>query len=159
MRWQPFDDQLTIRATWGEGFREPSLEELFSAPISGLKLSHDPMNGGAFEPETNVLVLSNPNLQPEESSSYNAGLVYTPKYVPGLTFSVDFWGIQRDKVIGSSPADEVLARELTGMLLAGESVERDAGGGITRIVTQNRNLGSQQANGIYFTLLYQRDIP
>ncbi len=59
LRWQPFDDQLTIRATWGEGFREPSLEELFSAPISGLKLSHDPMNGGAFEPETNVLVLSN----------------------------------------------------------------------------------------------------
>ncbi len=159
VRWQPFDDQLTIRATWGEGFREPSLEELFSAPISGLKLSHDPMNGGAFEPETNVLVLSNPNLQPEESSSYNAGLVYTPKYVPGLTFSVDFWGIQRDKVIGSSPADQVLARELTGTLLAGESVERDAGGGITRIVTQNRNLGSQQANGIDFTLLYQRDIP
>ena len=34
LRWQPFDDQLTIRATWGQGFREPSLEELFSAPIS-----------------------------------------------------------------------------------------------------------------------------
>src|SRR5438105_7223585 len=29
MRWQPFDEQLTLRATWGEGFREPSLEELF----------------------------------------------------------------------------------------------------------------------------------
>src|SRR6266496_3523916 len=29
MRWQPFDQQLTLRATWGEGFREPSLEELF----------------------------------------------------------------------------------------------------------------------------------
>lgn len=157
LRWQPFDDQLTIRATWGEGFREPSLEELYSAPISGLKLSHDPMNGGAFEPETNVLVLSNPDLQPEESSSYNVGLVYSPKYLAGLTFSVDLWGIDRDKVIGSSPADEVLARELTGMLLNGESVERDAGGGITRIITQNRNLGSQQANGVDFTLLYQRD--
>ncbi len=155
LRWQPIDDQLTIRATWGEGFREPSLEELYSAPISGLKLSHDPMNGGAFEPETNVLVLSNPNLQPEESSSYNFGVVYSPKYAPGLTFSVDVWGIDRDKVIGSSPADEVLARELTGKLLNGESVERDAGGGITRIVTQNRNLGSQQANGVDFTLLYQ----
>ena len=33
MRWQPFDEQLTLRATWGEGFREPSLEELFSAPV------------------------------------------------------------------------------------------------------------------------------
>ncbi len=157
VRWQPFDEQLTLRATWGEGFREPSLEELFSAPISGLKLSHDPMNGGAFEPETNVLVVSNPNLQPEESSSYNVGAVYSPKYLSGLTFSVDLWGIDRDKVIGSSPADEVLARELLGTLLNGESVERDAGGGITRIITQNRNLGPQQANGVDFTLLYQKE--
>ncbi len=157
IRWQPFDDELTLRATWGQGFREPSLEELFAAPISGLKLSHDPLNGGAFEPETNVLVLSNRNLQPEESDSYNVGLVYSPKYLPGLTFSIDAWGINRDKVIGSSPADEVLAREVTGTLLPGESVERDAGGGITRIVTQNRNLGSQQANGLDFTFLYQKD--
>src|SRR5437762_9319391 len=28
MRWQPFDEQRTLRATWGGGFREPSLEEL-----------------------------------------------------------------------------------------------------------------------------------
>ena len=104
-----------------------------------------------------MLIVSNRNLQPEESSSYNFGVVYSPKYVPGLTFSVDAWGIDRDKVIGSSPADEVLARELTGTLLPGESVERDAGGGITRIVTQNRNLGSQSANGVDFTLLYQLD--
>jgi iron complex outermembrane receptor protein len=159
IRWQPFDGQLTLRATWGEGFREPSLEELYAAPISGLKLSHDPMNGGAFEPETNVLVLSNPNLKPEDSSSYSAGVVYTPKYLPGLTFSVDFWGIERDGFIGSDPADKVLARELAGTLLPGEAVERDAGGGITRIITQNRNLGSQSADGIDFTLLYQRQIP
>ena len=159
IRWQPFDEQLTLRATWGQGFREPSLEELFAAPISGLKLSHDPMNGGAFEPETNVLVLSNPNLAPEDSSSYSAGFVYTPKYVPGLTFSVDFWGIERDGVVGSSPADEVLARELAGTLLPGESVERDTGGFITRIITQNRNLGLQSGDGIDFTLLYQRQIP
>ena len=84
-----------------------------------------------------------PILQPEDSSSYNCGLVYTPKVCPGPDPFVDFWGIDRDNVIGSSPADEVLARELTGTLLNGESVERDAGGGITRIITQNRNLGSQ----------------
>ncbi len=156
LRWQPLDGQLTIRFTWGEGFREPSLEELFSAPISGLKLSHDPMNGGAFEPETNVLVLSNPDLRPEDSSSYNAGLVYTPKWFQGLTFSVDAWHIDRDGVIGSSPADEVLARELSGTLLPNESVERDAGGGITRIITQNRNLGEQSADGVDFTLLYTK---
>src|SRR5437868_2559763 len=26
IRWQPFDEQLTLRATWGQGFRDPTLE-------------------------------------------------------------------------------------------------------------------------------------
>src|SRR5437764_13953999 len=33
MRWQPFDEQLTIRSTWQEDYREPSLEELFGSQI------------------------------------------------------------------------------------------------------------------------------
>ena len=33
IRWQPFDEELTIRATWGEGFIEPSLASLYGAPI------------------------------------------------------------------------------------------------------------------------------
>ena len=59
MRWQPFDDQFTIRATWGEGFREPSLFELFSSPTSGL-LPTTFM--GTSEPETTTITSSNPNL-------------------------------------------------------------------------------------------------
>src|SRR5438874_8164311 len=125
MRWQPFDEQLTIRATWGEGFREPSLEELFGSPLSTLEPSHDPMKGGAFEPETNTLIISNRNLQPEDSRTFTAGFVYTPKYVPGLNLSVDFWDTERIGVVTAPLADQVLQRELTGTLLPGEVVERD----------------------------------
>ena len=39
MRWQPFDETFTVRATWGEGFREPSLIELCASPTSGLTAS------------------------------------------------------------------------------------------------------------------------
>ena len=47
VRWQPFDDSLTVRATWGEGFHEPSLIELFGIPIQGLlgPVVHDPVTG------------------------------------------------------------------------------------------------------------------
>ena len=156
LRWQPFDEQLTLRATWGEGFREPSLEELYSAPISTLEISHDPMNGGLVESETNVLIANNPKLQPEDSRSFSGGFVYTPKYAPGLTFSVDFWDIERTGVVAAPTADQVLQRELTGSLLPGESVERDAGGFITRITIPNQNLGAQTARGADFGLQYQR---
>src|SRR5207253_2681270 len=159
MRWQPFDEELTIRSTWGEGYREPSLEELFGSPLSTLEPSHDPLKGGAFEPETNTLIISNKNLQPEDSRSFSAGFVYTPKYVPGLNLSVDFWDTERIGVVTAPLADQVLQRELTGTLLPGEAVERDIGGNITRIQTQNQNIGNQESRGFDFTLQYQKQTP
>ena len=159
MRWQPLDESLTLRATWGEGFREPSLEELFAAPISTLEITHDPQNNGLLESETNVLVTSNPNLQPEDSRAFSGGIVYTPKYVPGLTLSVDFFDIERTGVVGSPTADSVLAREAAGALLPGEAVERDQGGFITRILKSNQNFGAQTARGVDFGVQYQRQTP
>jgi len=159
MRWQPFDEQLTLRATWGEGFREPSLEELCGSPLSTLEPSHDPKNGGVFEPETNTLISSNPGLQPEDSRSFSGGFVYTPKYVPGLTCSVDFWDTERTGVVTAPLADQVLQRELTGTLLPGEAVERDIGGNITRILIRNQNIGNQESRGFDFGLNYQRPTP
>src|SRR5438067_8397012 len=150
MRWQPFDEQLTLRATWGEGFREPSLEELFGSPVSTLEVTHDPLKGGLLESETNTLITSNPNLQPEDSRSFSGGFVYSPKYAPGLNVSVDFWDIERTGVVTAPLAQQVLDGTAPGI------VERDAGGFITRITLANENLGSQEARGFDFGLYYQR---
>ena len=153
LRWQPFDEQLTLRATWGEGFREPSLEELFGAPVSTLEVTHDPLKGGLLESETNTLISGNPKLQPEDSRSFSGGFVYTPKYVPGLNLSVDFWDIERTGVVTAPLAQQVLDGTAPG------TVERDAGGFITRILLANENLGAQEARGFDFGLNYQRPTP
>ncbi|MDQ6626662.1 MAG: TonB-dependent receptor, partial [Verrucomicrobiota bacterium] len=159
LRWQPIDDSLTIRSTWGKGFREPSLEELYSSPISDIRGSHDPQNGGAFEPETPVLIISNPNLKPEDSETFSAGFVYSPKFVPGLTLSTDFWQIERTGVVQSAFLDAVLARELAGTLIAPERVERLPSGDIGRIIVPYQNEASETANGIDFGIQYVRDTP
>lgn len=155
LRWQPIDDSLTIRATWGKGFREPSLEELYSSPISAIRGSHDPQNGGAFEPETPVLIISNPNLKPEESETFSTGFVYSPKFVPGLTLSADIWQIERTGVVQSAFLDAVLARELT--LIPPERVERLPSGDIGRIIVPYQNEAAQTANGIDFGLQYVKE--
>src|SRR4029078_1437699 len=118
------------------------LEELFGSPLSTLEPSHDPMNGGVFEPETNTLITSNPNLQPEDSRSFSGGFVYSPKYVPGLNLSVGFWDSERTGVVSAPLAQQVLDGTAPGI------VERDAGGFITRITLANQNLGSQGAPGV-----------
>jgi len=159
VRWQPFDESLTIRSTWGEGFREPSLEELFAGPISSLQVTHDPLHGGLLESETPVLTTSNPGLQPEDSRAWSGGIVYTPKFVPGLTLSLDFWDIQRTGVVAAPFPDAVLAREAAGTLLPGEAVERDAGGFISRITLANQNQGAEEARGLDIGVQYQIQTP
>ncbi len=124
MRWQPFDETFTVRATWGEGFREPSLIELYASPTSGLVGSTDilptSLGGPAtpvgdpsrIEPETPVVVTSSPVLQPEDSRSFSAGIVWTPKWVNGLTLSVDLWNIEQTGVVIASTTSQVLQNEL-----------------------------------------------
>lgn len=154
VRWQPLDDSFTIRFTWGRGFREPSLEELYSSPIFDIRGSHDPKNGNVFEPETQTTIISNPNLKPEDSETFSAGFVYSPKFVPGLTYSMDFWQIDRTGVVQSAFLDAVLARELAGTLIPPERVERLPSGDISRIVVPYQNEGAETANGIDFGLQY-----
>jgi outer membrane receptor for ferrienterochelin and colicin len=154
LRWQPIDEQLTLRATWGKGFREPSLEELYTLGVFTIRGSHDPMNGGAFEPETQTLLVGNRNLAPEDSESISFGFVYTPKYITGLTISTDFWQIDRTGVVDVATDDAVLQRELNGTLLPGEVVERNPDGSIGRIIIPYQNEAEQKANGIDFGIQY-----
>src|SRR5947207_14198912 len=93
VRWQPFDDSLTVRATWGEGFHEPSLIELFGIPIQGFAGVHDSVTNTDI-PEVPFITRSNPNLQPEDSRSFTAGIVYTPKFVTSLTLTIDLYDIE-----------------------------------------------------------------
>jgi hypothetical protein len=128
---------------------------LYSAPISDIQPSHDPKNGGAFEPETTTLIQSTPTLAPEDSQTFSGGFVWTPKFVPGLTVSTDIWQIERTGVVQSAFLDAVLAREAAGTLLPGERVERLPDGTITRIVVSNRNEAAQKANGVDLGIQYQ----
>ena len=121
VRWQPFDEQLTIRSTWGEGFAEPSLVQLFGPPRFLLGPAHfvgfapvaqfgaqgsatNPLQD-TVEPETNINQIPNKNLAPEHDRTWTGGIVYTPKWMSNLipnstlTVTVDLWDIERTGVV------------------------------------------------------------
>ncbi|HJW38783.1 MAG TPA: TonB-dependent receptor plug domain-containing protein [Candidatus Udaeobacter sp.] len=118
IRWQPFDEQLTLRSTWGEGFLEPSMVQLYGpkrfllAPIGGTTCAPVAVFGpcgsernpavDVTNPEETVEQLPNKNLHPEHDRTWTAGLVYTPKWIPSkygtLTLTIDFWDVERTGV-------------------------------------------------------------
>ncbi|MGI8957143.1 MAG: TonB-dependent receptor domain-containing protein, partial [Chthoniobacterales bacterium] len=166
IRWQPLDETLTVRATIGKGFLEPSLIELFGSPTSALTPVTDTLPtslGGPnvpigdpsrFESEQNVVFTSTPTLQPEDSTSFTAGIVWTPKFINGLTLSIDLWDTERTGQVIQSNIPAILGREQTGGLLPGELVQRDPAGFISRIFVPFINSGSTTASGIDLGLQY-----
>jgi iron complex outermembrane receptor protein len=166
LRWQPIDESFTIRATIGKGFLEPSLIELFGSPTSALAPVTDTLPtslGGPPVPigdparterEQNIVDTSNPLLQPEDSTSFTAGFVWTPKFVSGLTLTVDIWDTEQTGQVILDNIPAILRREAQGALLPGEIVQRDEQGFIKRIFVPFINSGATTANGVDVGLQY-----
>jgi iron complex outermembrane recepter protein len=156
LRWQPLaDGSLVVRGSWGEGFREPSLFELFSGRTSGLLPIDDPLTGNT-EPEQNVVTGGNPRLEAEETESYNIGIVWSPKgRLEGFTASFDMWRIERSGTVAADNQDTVdrsvgrniLGELKPGGLRPGESVVRDLAGNIIQVNSLFLNSGITIAEG------------
>jgi iron complex outermembrane receptor protein len=157
MRWQPFDESFTLRATWGEGFHEPSLVELFGNPVGNIFI------GPLRDPVTHIpafdvpfVTRGNPHLQPEDSRSFSGGFVYTPKFIQGLTWTVDLWDIESTSRAFIPGVQNVVDRAAAGKSLPLENVIRDPlTGEITFINLAFQNAGSRKAEGADFGLNYQ----
>jgi len=118
IRWQPFDESLTLRSTWGEGFLEPSMVQLYGpkrfllAPIGGTTCAPVAVFGpcgspgnevqSINQPEFTVEQLPNQQIHPEHDRTWTAGVVYTPKWIPAkwgtLTLTMDLWDVERTGV-------------------------------------------------------------
>ena len=87
LRYQPIPD-LMFRASWRQSIRPPTFDELFT-PVT--QIFPQIFGGGIIPPQFPVGVFAggNPALGPETTDSYSAGVVWSPKFVPGLMLTVD----------------------------------------------------------------------
>jgi len=155
IRWEPLSDgSLVIRASYGEGFKEPSLYQLYSPPVAALTSIQDPVTG-VNEPEQSITIAGNPALKAEDSKSVNVGVVWSPKgALDGFTWSMDFWSIEQTGQVAANQQD-VVDRAFAGQtLFPGEAVIRDFANNIVLVRSVYRNLGVTKARGIDFAGSY-----
>ncbi len=91
VRWQPFDKQLTLRGSYSQSFLAPNIWQLYGAPV----VSYDTINAGGVG-QVQMNWISNPELEPADAENYGFGFVYSPKFVNGLTLSVDYYHIKTE---------------------------------------------------------------
>ena len=118
LSWYPFEF-LQFRTAWSEGFRAPSLPQLYERGIersnSGredwidCELLRRQTNATDFAACTSsISVASNrsgsKDLTPEESENFTAGVVFQPTFIPRefgrFTFTVDYWSVDQTDIIG-----------------------------------------------------------
>jgi iron complex outermembrane receptor protein len=103
LRYQPIAD-LTLRASWGQSFRSPTPSSLFDPVSQNFPVLFDPVVGVTLQPPEGVWQGGNTALLPEKTDAYTAGLVYTPKWLPGFTMTMDWYQIFTTDLI-LSPAN------------------------------------------------------
>ena len=173
VKWQPFP-QLAIRGSYGESFRAPSLPELFGGVVSSFPTLVDPVrcpdptgavagqNGNAADltpadcgnGQTRVDNSGNPLLQPEESESYNVGVIWEPEFIKDFVVSFDYFNFDHENIIVQLPLNTILA------LNDPNQVIRPGGPG-TPISSVNRSFNNgayQTVNGFDLTMAYKMEI-
>jgi iron complex outermembrane receptor protein len=157
-KWKPKDETFVVRGSWGKGFREASLYQLYAGAVSSLNpiainTTFYPGNN-PVEPEMTGIAVGNSTLAPEKSTSLNLGFVWTPKeHLDGFTVAVDFWKIDRTNTV-SLDFQNTLDRSVTNNLLPGERIVLDSSGTITAIIAPFRNQGDSTIRGADFTSSY-----
>src|SRR5437773_1672881 len=183
VRWQPFDEQFTIRSTWGEGFLEPSMVQLYGperfllGPVHFVGFSPPGTEQAGTlqnvaDPETTIEQLPNKNLAPEHDRTWTGGVVYTPKWMTNLipnstlTLTIDFWDIERTGVAMFLAPSAVVNGYNAGVFpgvvspnvptsSTGPAVLFDPSGGFAGVTSPYLNGGRENARGVDLGLQYQ----
>ncbi|MET0310021.1 MAG: TonB-dependent receptor [Sphingomonas sp.] len=149
----PIND-LKIRFTRSRDIRAGNLSELFAAGSTGSAVASDPFLGGQTYTVQQVTT-GNPTIRPEKADTITFGAVVTPRAVPGLSLSVDYWDVKIRDAITTASASSTVDQCFKGDQDLCNNIVRDADGKIKYIYVRPVNLDLFWARGIDFEAGYR----
>ena len=168
VRWQPVNPKyvgaLTLRGSYTEAFHAPTLFEITPAGSQNFPLVRDPFSRLTPE-QIEERISGNPFLQPEVAYEWSYGIVYSPKWLKGLTISADWWHIDLRSLISSLGAQFIIEANLPGLVfrdppppdtppLPNGQPDR---GPVTLVINPNENLSGAIFEGLDYEAIYILD--
>jgi iron complex outermembrane receptor protein len=173
--WKPIKD-LRLRGSYSQGFRAPSIGELFGTPSRFDQVLIDPCSSDQnptgqilancqaqgvpagytqLNPQISVITGGNENLKPETSKGYNFGAVYSPGYIPRLSLEADYYNIKIKGAIQAVDAATTLNRcVINNDAVSCALVNRTSSGSITNIQGLLQNIAGINTDGLDVNLSY-----
>jgi outer membrane receptor protein involved in Fe transport len=155
LRWAPIES-LAFRASWGTGFRAPSLAQIGLGPSQESQFFIDTYGCAAGVPgacaplDYTIIFSGNPNLKPEKSDTMNFGVAWRP--TDRIEVTVDYWDIKQKHKIDEVPFGFTYlnncATQTSTTCQRGAPLPGQALGGLQSIQSTFINIGEQNASGI-----------
>ncbi len=155
---------VAVRYSFSTGLYPPDWNDFGQTQTLSLNaIAADPKRGNTSQPTGtyNWLVGGNPFVLSETSTSNNVGLIFTPRFLKGLTLNVDYWKISKDDGIVTVAAAQIIAREADypGRVVRDPLTPDDAargytGGLITYVNQTTTNVSRINTEGIDVQLRY-----
>ena len=160
LRWAPWKD-LTLRASYSRSFATPSLFEFFephTQNFTQFPLILDPLDpitpGGFVRPPGGTIVGGSVDLQPERTDNYSAGFVLTPRFVPNLTLTADYYQLNSEGVVVTGFAQAAVVRNALNGSFA-DQIIRLPNGALFQVIDLPFNAARKAVEGIDVTGVYE----
>ncbi|MCC6416145.1 MAG: TonB-dependent receptor [Opitutaceae bacterium] len=108
--WVPVET-LLFRASYSKGFRAPALTELQVSNSTSNSTLLDPRRGGVSTTGIATTRGSNPDIEPETSSTETYGVVYEPAFAKGLILKATYYRTQQNDLIQQLTAQTIVNNE------------------------------------------------
>ncbi len=156
LSWQPIDD-VRFRVTQSKDIRAPNLSEMFAAGTARTNTVNlfPSMQAAQFQENTS----GNLALTPEQADSLGVGMVVMPRFMPDLTFSLDFYNIMMTDNIGtvSAQATADLCLE-QGVQAFCNNLIYNSAGVLQQINLQPVNFATLKAKGLDVEATYRTNL-
>ncbi|HMF45040.1 MAG TPA: TonB-dependent receptor [Candidatus Udaeobacter sp.] len=169
VRWQPIDPKyigaLTLRGSYTEAFHAPTLFEITPAGSQNFPMVTDPFSKLTPD-QIEERIAGNPLLQPEVAYEWSYGIVYSPKWLKGMTLSADWWHIDLRSLISSlgsqfiienNPPPPPPAVQNGPLVFRAPSGIPGVVGPVTLVVDPNANLSGAIFEGLDYEAVYILD--
>jgi iron complex outermembrane receptor protein len=153
---------VTVRGSWAERYRPPSLHELYLPKVSIQSAVSDPRRGGIPAPIT-LVAGGNRDLIPTDGEVHSANVTFEPMSLPGLSLFANYWHVEVDDRIPVLTPTFLVANEAVfpGRIIRGAPTALDVlngrPGAIVSVDTSRMNLGSLETSGIDASVRYDFD--
>jgi iron complex outermembrane receptor protein len=153
--YTPIPD-VKFRVTRSRDIRAPNLSELFLPGTFSRGNQFDPFSNSTHQVNGNAT--GNLALKPEKGDTLGVGVVLQPTFLPGLSFSADYWNIKIKDAIGNVSAANIMQycydgrTEYCGAILFQNPATRDF---VVTVTTSGYNIAKTLDRGIDFDATYR----